>query len=50
MSKELNITTVAKWVDNNTQKSELKSMGIDYLQGFGISKPISERKLIDTYN
>ena len=50
MSKELNITTVAKWVDNPAQKSELKTMGIDYLQGFGISKPISERKLIDTYN
>ena len=50
MSKDLNITTVAKWVDNSTQKSELKAMGIDYLQGFGISKPISERKLIDTYN
>jgi len=50
MSKDLNITTVAKWVDNSTQKSELKAMGIDYLQGFGISKPISEKKLIDTYN
>ena len=50
MSKDLNITTVAKWVDNSTQKSELKTMGIDYLQGFGIAKPISEKKLIDTYN
>ena len=50
MSKELHITTVAKWVDNSTQKSKLKALGIDYLQGFGISKPISERKLIDTYN
>ena len=50
MSKDLHITTVAKWVDNDTQKSKLRSLGIDYLQGFGISKPISEKQLIDTYN
>jgi len=50
MSKDLHITTVAKWVDNKTQKSKLRSLGLDYLQGFGISKPISEKQLIDTYN
>lgn len=50
MSKDLNIITVAKWVDNETQKSKLKKLGIDYLQGFGISKPISEQILIETYN
>jgi len=50
MSKDLHITTVAKWVDNDTQKNKLRSLGIDYLQGFGISKPISEKQLIDTYN
>jgi len=50
MSKDLRITTVAKWVDNDTQKNKLGSLGIDYLQGFGISKPISEKQLIDTYN
>ena len=50
MSKDLHITTVAKWVDNESQKTKLKILGIDYLQGFGISKPISEQTLIDTYN
>ncbi len=50
MSKDLNIITVAKWVDNETQKSKLEKLGIDYLQGFGISKPISEQILIETYN
>jgi len=50
MSKELNITTIAKWVDNDTQKNKLIALGIDYLQGFGIGKPISEEKLIDRYN
>jgi len=50
MSKDLNIITVAKWVDNETQKNKLKSLGLDYLQGFGISKPLSEKQLIETYN
>ena len=50
MSKDLNIITVAKWVDNESQKTKLRELGIDYLQGFGISKPISEQTLIDSYN
>ena len=50
MSKDLNIITVAKWVDNESQKTKLKTLEIDYLQGFGISKPISEQTLIDSYN
>ena len=50
MSKELNITTVAKWVDNASQMQTLKTIGLDYLQGFGIAKPISETALIETYN
>ena len=50
MSKDLNITTIAKWVDNESQKNKLKELGIDYLQGFGISKPISEQTLINNYN
>ena len=50
MSKDLHITTVAKWVDNTKQKERLKALEIDYLQGFGIAKPISEQTLIDRYN
>jgi len=50
MSKDLHITTVAKWVDNAAQKEQLRRLGIEYVQGFGVSKPISERQLIDTYN
>jgi EAL domain-containing protein (putative c-di-GMP-specific phosphodiesterase class I) len=50
MSKDLHITTVAKWVDNAAQKEKLRRLGIEYVQGFGVSKPISERQLIDTYN
>ena len=50
MSKDLHILTVAKWVDKEEQKSKLKSLGIDYLQGFGIDKPITEQQLINRYN
>jgi len=50
MSKDLKVQTVAKWVDNEEQKSKLIDLGIDYLQGFGIDKPINENALIEKYN
>jgi len=50
MSKEMQVTTIAKWVDNDTQKIELKQLGVDYLQGFGVGKQFTERELIQYYN
>ena len=50
MSQDLNILTVAKWVDTEEQKDKLNTLGISYLQGFGIAKPLSEHTLIQTYN
>jgi len=50
MARDLNIITVAKWVDKPQQKEMLIRMGIDYLQGFGIAKAINEHELIKTYN
>ena len=50
MAKNLHIQTVAKWVDNKTQEKKLKTLGIDYIQGFGVSKPIDEEVLINRYN
>lgn len=50
MSKGLQITTVAKWVDKEEQKKILKKLGIDYLQGFGIGKQLTENQLIQKYN
>ncbi len=50
MSKGLQITTVAKWVDREEQKQQLKELGVDYLQGFGIGKQLTERQLIQHYN
>jgi len=50
MSKSMNITTVAKWVDNESKKKLLYKIGVEYIQGFGVGKPINEQKLIEKYN
>ena len=50
MSQNLNILTIAKWVDKEDQKKKLTTLGISYLQGFGISHPLSEQQLIQKYN
>ncbi len=50
MSKNLHIDTVAKWVDQPSQKEILTTLGIDYMQGFGIEKPLNEQQLINKYN
>ncbi len=50
MSKDLNIRTIAKWVDEEEQKNGLSTLGVSYVQGFGIGHPISEQALIQTYN
>ena len=50
MSKDLQVQTVAKWVDNEEQKKKLKALGINYMQGFGVGKPLSEEALINRYN
>ena len=50
MSQDLQVKTVAKWVDNESQKKKLKALGIHYVQGFGIGKPINEITLINQYN
>jgi EAL domain-containing protein (putative c-di-GMP-specific phosphodiesterase class I) len=50
MSQNLNILTVAKWVDKDEQKNKLSTLGISYLQGFGIAKPLTEQELIHSYN
>ena len=50
MSKDLQVQTVAKWVDNEAQEKKLKALGIDYVQGFGVGKPLIEETLINRYN
>ncbi len=50
MSQDLGIISVAKWVDKEHQKEILKEIGIDYMQGFGIARQLTEQQLIEKYN
>ncbi len=50
MAQNLRVQTVAKWVDDESQKKKLKTLGINYIQGFGVSKPLDEETLINRYN
>ena len=50
MAQELGVQTIAKWVDTQMQELTLKKAGVQYVQGFGIAKPITEHTLIDRYN
>ncbi len=50
MSHDLDITTVAKWVDKVEHIETLQKLGIDYVQGFGVGKPLTEREVIQKYN
>ena len=39
LAKSFNMKTVAEWVDDEETAQYLHSIGIDYLQGFGMGKP-----------
>ena len=48
-AKSRDIETIAKWVDNNRQKEQLKELGIEYIQGFGVGEDITEDELLALY-
>jgi len=48
-AKSRGIETIAKWVDNNRQKEQLKELGIEYIQGFGVGEDITEDELLALY-
>jgi EAL domain-containing protein (putative c-di-GMP-specific phosphodiesterase class I) len=50
MAKDLDIVTVAKWVDDDRKREKLRRMGIDYIQGFSVGKVLDERELVERYN
>jgi diguanylate cyclase (GGDEF)-like protein len=47
IANAMEISTVAEWVENENIVGTLKNIGVDYAQGFGISKPMSYSALID---
>lgn len=46
MLREMNVRIVAEGVETEEQKDELIRMGVQYLQGYYFSKPISETEFI----
>ena len=46
MLREMNVRIVAEGVETEEQKDELIRMGVQYLQGYYFSKPISEMEFI----
>ena len=42
MLREMNVGIVAEGVESENQKDELIRMGVQYLQGYYFSRPISE--------
>ena len=40
LSHNLSIETVAEWVEDDQTLTQLTQMGVDYVQGFGIAKPV----------
>jgi diguanylate cyclase (GGDEF)-like protein len=47
IANAMQIRTVAEWVENENIVGTLKNIGVNYVQGFGISKPMSYSALIN---
>lgn len=50
IGKEMNIATIAEFVENDAIKSTLSKMAVDYGQGFGIAKPMPLKQAVAFYN
>ncbi|ETI59352.1 bifunctional diguanylate cyclase/phosphodiesterase [Marinomonas profundimaris] len=50
LAHSLGIKTQAEFVHNEAVKQQLKTLKVDYLQGFHLSEPISESEWLEQYN
>lgn len=48
LARNFEMQTVAEWVDNDNDARILKALGVDYLQGFYISKPHRRPDWVET--
>lgn len=46
----MNMKTIAEFVENDIIKTLLRKIGVDYVQGYGIGKPLPFDKLLDRTN
>ena len=47
MLKQMNLSILVEGVETKSQLELLKKLGVDYLQGYYFSRPVSEQNLID---
>ena len=47
IGKELGMKTIAEFVEDEALHNELKKLGVDYAQGYGIAKPVALSTIID---
>jgi EAL domain-containing protein (putative c-di-GMP-specific phosphodiesterase class I) len=47
VSHVMGLETVAEFVENDAIRDELELIGVDYLQGFGIARPVPLQECLD---
>lgn len=50
IAHSLGIKTIAEYVENNEIRDILREIGVDYVQGYGIQKPILLTELVDEFS
>ncbi len=50
MAREMGMETVAKWVDDRQKIDTLRSIGVDYIQGYAAGRVLNESELLNEQN
>ena len=50
MARNLGMQSIAEWVENGETLEALAKMGVDYVQGFAIARPLSPDTLLEAEN
>ena len=50
MAHEMEMITAAKWVDNSEKQEKLRSIGVDYIQGYAAGRVLNEQGLLARFN
>jgi len=50
MAREMGMLTAAKWVDDSQKIETLKSIGVDYIQGYAAGRILGEEELLRMHN
>jgi EAL domain-containing protein (putative c-di-GMP-specific phosphodiesterase class I) len=47
LARAMNITTVAEYVETEEIRARVRTLGVDYGQGFAIAKPVPVNEVLD---